>query len=1640
MIFQLVQYIQSWISNSNGTRISSTGKESSSSGASTKTASNPHGNFRTEEQDRPPLKTATFSHSHSKQKSTGTSLNICRFFLSGKCKFGDRCRNLHTKPGALQPATKTEVSLHDEMMSRQQLKTKKEVDKVEPVPAGDDDDDSGEDVSVLREDQFVQKESVSKQSMKTATNVIHRILWDDQLPTEDFVVGYLDRFVGIIEKPFHAFSWEDLSTVSYNVLAIPKHRIQYFKYKDVIVWDKRTQVDEVFGSRGSTRTILDVMKEVSGKDTAERKVKLDNCESSDSDLDPEDVEEDTRCSKMGIYKAKADKNRPTHFIYIPVFNSKEIVSKAKELQDYVVECDPRFNDGRLPLDNLHVSVGYVRLENQKECQRATQVLNELQPFFVSLLPPSRVIHSEGVDTFRDRLIFAKVLNFPALVRFVQLLLKRFQAAGISTPGNHEPYVPHITLLRLRRPMMREMNETAIEKWLYKPFETATFGDQPIQELRIGEMADFYVRYRFSISNCVLNLSPLVYPLVTHAAQTLCRFGLITEDVLREVENVLSRYGSSGDDQLVLKTEKAVENLRKHMKRVLEGKNKSVSLAEVDAMSTSSVVILRGLPGSGKSWFAHHCQEMREKTDSITVCSADSYFEKQKSGEYQFDPSLLPEAHQQCLQVFLRALSERKEIIVIDNTNVHHWEYSIYQYLSQLFGVRHYVLEVPCYSEKMAEIYALRNQHGVPMATVLRMFSTWEKDATATELTPSVVNPYQPTSPWSYSIIDLCLNDARVMSIVKENGYRVSIIYTGVYLTHESMWSILSVVPPLHPTVYVDHVTLVFHPTISQAGRLALGREVEVSPIGWAANNEVQALAVRLPAGVESANAVPHITISTESGVSPKYSNDLLQSNPQLTSFPHIGTHLKGKIGVVIEISRSANVDKGLAGRRFHVFSHEEFQSLLPFIKDHSSPREFNTETSSFVSAPKPRPPLSSPSNIGILSGEQKITKIFVFDFDGTLFDTPNPADGRARYERLTGTKWPHDQGWLRWPESLLPPLVSYPGPALPHFHMCCGQSGTLTVLLTGRIPSTREAVLEILYQHSVFPDQHFFKDSPIQRESTPAYKVRVVEQLLHEFPDVSCVEVFDDLDEVLSAFRQFAKQRAGVHFEIFDSKKLDTCYTQPPMSTSVVESFLLQSGRLPLPSHKEAAKEGIHFLSSQWAHVVQFRGPPDHLVLPFGSYVLGRRGDVDLCFLAPPATSHFECVDLLASQLEASGVVHVHRGYSARCPCVKVLLQYSSSTSVKFDIVFFIIREQEFFNNSVKLSKPSLSSLKAQMVAGDSASKAAITGPVFLQHILSRIQDQISIPEFGMAVEIVTWSISSQRLKGNAFSCIRTYHIVQVLADLAHKMKTEEDNYSALPKTDQLFARFISKAVSVSSVKWQQLFGDFVPVMYVPKLQDAFRYLQNVLDHKFGGEICKDYLLTILQRPVFPSPGFKSVAIQFGSVNGKLDWELQTILEGRMPTYIYQMISKGLDIQPSGNDIACGCITFAAENRESTMNIVSTVLKPLWNEMESYRKKTQVSMRLVTDDPFPQELFSSGKLSQSSCLQDTEILQKVEEFASQRTSSDDESVSGPRELHLPASLNSYQRLLVHQRAEQLGLGHVSVGVGPDRHVVLRQWK
>ena len=129
-----------------------------------------------------------------------------------------------------------------------------------------------------------------------------------------------------------------------------------------------------------------------------------------------------------------------------------------------------------------------------------------------------------------------------------------------------------------------------------------------------------------------------------------------------------------------------------------------------------LVILRGLPGSGKSTAARCIRGV--------VCSTNDYFIR--NGKYEFNPSKLGEAHTACREK-AKGLLERGQSVVIDNTNMQRWEYEAY--IDMAFDTpncRLLVLHVYDGGLSDEELFS-RNTHGVPLEAIKRMRARWEGD-------------------------------------------------------------------------------------------------------------------------------------------------------------------------------------------------------------------------------------------------------------------------------------------------------------------------------------------------------------------------------------------------------------------------------------------------------------------------------------------------------------------------------------------------------------------------------------------------------------------------------------------------------------------------------------------------------------------------------------------------------------------------------------------------------------------------------------------------------------------------------------------------------------------------------------------------
>lgn len=72
--------------------------------------------------------------------------------------------------------------------------------------------------------------------MRNEISIFNRILWDPELQSSSWTVGWLDRFDGVLECPVSDFNLDG---------EIPFHRIRYFKRDGVIVWDRVRRIDRL---------------------------------------------------------------------------------------------------------------------------------------------------------------------------------------------------------------------------------------------------------------------------------------------------------------------------------------------------------------------------------------------------------------------------------------------------------------------------------------------------------------------------------------------------------------------------------------------------------------------------------------------------------------------------------------------------------------------------------------------------------------------------------------------------------------------------------------------------------------------------------------------------------------------------------------------------------------------------------------------------------------------------------------------------------------------------------------------------------------------------------------------------------------------------------------------------------------------------------------------------------------------------------------------------------------------------------------------------------------------------------------------------------------------------------------------------
>ncbi len=132
-----------------------------------------------------------------------------------------------------------------------------------------------------------------------------------------------------------------------------------------------------------------------------------------------------------------------------------------------------------------------------------------------------------------------------------------------------------------------------------------------------------------------------------------------------------------------------------------------------------VIIMRGLPGSGKSSYIKKLMGGTLEIDPThIICSADDFH--MLNGKYVYVAANTGEAHKQCLQKFLHAVQVHPQpsFVFVDNTNTTKEEIAPYYRLAELFTQS--IRIVRCHVAPEDVINKIRNTHAVPDSTIWNM--------------------------------------------------------------------------------------------------------------------------------------------------------------------------------------------------------------------------------------------------------------------------------------------------------------------------------------------------------------------------------------------------------------------------------------------------------------------------------------------------------------------------------------------------------------------------------------------------------------------------------------------------------------------------------------------------------------------------------------------------------------------------------------------------------------------------------------------------------------------------------------------------------------------------------------------------------
>lgn len=185
----------------------------------------------------------------------------------------------------------------------------------------------------------------------------------------------------------------------------------------------------------------------------------------------------------------------------------------------------------------------------------------------------------------------------------------------------------------------------------------------------------------------------------------------------------------------IRKQKMAEAVQKRHEAMIEKAKREGKSPPKQNSAVKGLIVLRGLPGSGKTTLA---KKLSQRSKHAQICTEDRYHWSGKEdgvGEYKFQPQLVFLAREWCTKEIREAITQNVNLIILDNHNARISMYEDHIQFAVEHGYRFRIIEFVA-SASLIDKYRARSYKKFPREVYVKLLKLWEHDPRTELINPT----------------------------------------------------------------------------------------------------------------------------------------------------------------------------------------------------------------------------------------------------------------------------------------------------------------------------------------------------------------------------------------------------------------------------------------------------------------------------------------------------------------------------------------------------------------------------------------------------------------------------------------------------------------------------------------------------------------------------------------------------------------------------------------------------------------------------------------------------------------------------------------------------------------------------------------